>query len=360
MRVLCLDPGASCKTWALVNDASREAVLVDPVLQRAQADLERLEREGLRIAMVVDTHTHADHVSGATFLARKLGVPYAMHSGSGVATVTERIRDGERLRAAGLDLRVIHTPGHTKDSVCLLGEGHLLTGDFLFLGEGGAGRTDLLGGDPGEHWDSLRKLSGLPDATWVHPGHDYRGGLTGRLGEERARNPRLAARSREEYVRWLEGFQLGPADWMVDVVQANLRGAVDAHGVSIPEGGACCEVAAGADQGPSVAPEELARLLAMQSPPPLVWDVREPAEFTGPLGHVPGARNLPLSTLARELPGLAGFSDCEIYLICLSGSRSGRAAQLLREHGFRKAVSVLGGTRAWAAAGLPRHIEHPS
>jgi glyoxylase-like metal-dependent hydrolase (beta-lactamase superfamily II)/rhodanese-related sulfurtransferase len=359
MRVQALHAGSACKSWALVCDDAREAVVVDVVLNRAPAVAAAMAQLGLRVTRAIDTHTHADHVSGGTWLRKNLGCGYSMHQATGVVTVSDRLKDGDGVLVGRSRLSVMHLPGHTKDSLGLWGDGVFLTGDFLFLGEGGAGRTDLLGGDPGEHWDSLQRLKDLQDDLVVLPGHDYRGAERGRLGDERRTNPRLTPRSRTEYVAWLSSLKLEPADWMLDVLKANARGATDESGLAIPMGGACCEVGGGAPSGggsiPSVKPATLAARL---SEPPgsgfHVLDVREPMEFVGPLGHVPGATNLSVQELPQRWQELGGLRSLDLYVICLSGARSARAVAMLLEKGFSKIWNVEGGTRAWAMANLPR------
>jgi len=335
-------------------------MLVDPLVEHADRYLQEVDRRGLRLVRVLDTHTHADHVSAGMVVAERAGVPYAMHRDSPVAPVTERLREGEVIPLGALRLDVLHTPGHTKDSVSLVGEGALLTGDFLFLGEGGAGRTDLLGGDPGEHWDSLQKLAALGDELAVLPGHDYRGNERGTLGEERRTNPRLRCGGRDEYVRWLQSLQLEPAGWMLAVLRANAEGRRDRGGLPIPEGGACCEVLGGAVAAdvPTVNAHDLAARLAAGGEL-LVLDVREPHEFKGTLGHVPGARNLSVKLLADRAHELDDARERDIFVICLSGGRSARATDLLRRAGFPRVRNVAGGMTAWAAAGLERAFEPP-
>lgn len=360
MLKLQLNPG-SCRTYVLACERTGQAILVDPVVDRVEADLATIAGRGLRVVRIVDTHTHADHVSAGTLLKEKLQVPYAMHQRSPVRSADQRLKDGDVLGFGDEQVLVLHTPGHTKDSLSLLGGGVLLTGDFLFLGEGGAGRTDLLGGDPGEHWDSLQKLATVADETLVLPGHDYRGGTSAKLGEERKRNPRLAARTREDYVHWLTALRLEPAEWMIDVIKANAAGATSTAGLRIPTEGACCEVRGGgappSPGGRIVPPAELAARLAETPRPYVVVDVREPFEFSGPLGRVPGARNVSVQELERRIGELQDARDRELYVICLAGGRSARAADLLRRHGFKGVIDVAGGMKAWTAAGLPQEFD---
>src|SRR5262249_2323114 len=141
---------------------SREALLVDPLAEDVDRVLQKIERDGLKLRLVVDTHTHADHLSGGAEMAKRAGGPYAAHESAGSPAVTERLRDGQTLAIGDVRVEVMHTPGHSPDSVTLRAGRALITGDFLFLAQDGAGRLDLPGGDAGAHWDSLQKLSSLP------------------------------------------------------------------------------------------------------------------------------------------------------------------------------------------------------
>lgn len=357
MLVSSLNSGA-CKTWLLACLRAREAMLVDPLVEHVDRYLREIEAQRLRLVRVLDTHTHADHVSAGMLVAERAGVPYAMHRATPVRPVTERFADGETIGLGAARFTVVHTPGHTRDSLSLMGEGLLLTGDFLFLGEGGAGRTDLIGGDAGEHWDSLQKLASLPDGLQILPGHDYRGRERGTLGDERRTNPRLQCRSRSDYVRWLGSLRLDPAEWMLEVLAANAEGRRERGELPIPEGGACCEVGGGAGQAaldvPTASVHEVAQELEERCAAASVLDVRETGEFTGTFGRVPGARNISVQALAGRLHELEDWRGREIFVICLSGVRSARATELLLRAGFTRARNVAGGMKAWAAADLRR------
>jgi len=348
-----LNPGA-CKTYLIASEATRDAVLVDPVLDDVPRYEAELKRRGLRLEYVLDTHVHADHLSGAAALRERTGAKYVMHRRSAAPCVDVHVSDGDTLEVGGLKLEFLHTPGHTADSVTVRVGDALLTGDFLFIGEGGAGRTDLPGGDAGEHHDALERLEGLPDRLAVYPGHDYHGRASSTLGAERAGNPRLAPVSREAYVRELEAQNLGPAEWMKGVIAANYRCATSAEGLELPKTKPSCEVAG--TRGDRAAAlvrhagvDEVARALGGASPP-LLLDVREADEFNDALGHIVGARLLPLSELAGRAGTLRGRS---VITVCRSGSRSATAAALLGAAGVEDVRSMDGGMIAWHAAELP-------
>jgi sulfur dioxygenase len=351
-----LNEGA-CKTYLIASEETRDAMLVDPVLERVDAYLEEVRRRGLRLRYVLDTHVHADHISGGSALRDRTGVDYVMHTLSASACANLRVADGAELRLGEVHLRVIHTPGHTQDSVTLVLADRIITGDFLFIGEGGAGRTDLPGGDAGEHWDALQKLGGLPDDTLVFPAHDYHGRASSTLAEERQKNPRLLQRTRADYVAWLGGLRLGPAAWMADVIKANYACARDPRAVWIPVDQPTCEVKGtlgnvNTELVKVVSAEQLADALASKHPP-LVLDVRQPEELLGELGHIARATAIPVGELPKRLGELAGQEGMPLVTVCRSGGRSATAAAILTVAGFKDVRSLEGGMRRWNELELP-------
>lgn len=346
--------GGDCKTWLYVAEKTREAVVVDPLLEKAGALLDLLRAEGLKAVLTVDTHVHADHLSGARWLLEKAGVPVAMHEATRVACATRRLKDGETLAFGELALSVLHTPGHTTDSLTLAGAGAVATGDFLFLGALGAGRLDLPGGSADAHFASLAKLAGLDGGVEVLPGHDYQGRQRSTLAAERRENPVLTPRALEQYRAWWEARRLGPADWMKAVVAANLEGRLTADGVAVPKGVSACACAAapahGGDGLPHLAPTDLARMLAERRALTLL-DCREPEEYCDELGHIAGTVLIPVGAVAARAAEVP--SDKPIVSICRSGKRALRAAQALKTAGRTDIWVLTGGMLAWNEAGLP-------
>ncbi len=366
MAITQLGP-AACRSYLVTCDRTREGLLVDALLEDVDGVARRIDADGVRLSLVLDTHTHADHLSGGAAVAERLGVPYALHASTECVRATERLRDGQVLEVGDLRVEVMHTPGHTGDSVSLRAGRDLFTGDFLFLAQEGAGRLDLPGGDAGAHWDSLRRLADLPDSTRVLPGHDYHELADATLAEERRRNPRFQEISREEYVAWQRAVAAATPDWMLDVIAANL-GTARAHGehhgrvvaaeecavptdAGAPAGcGACVSAATG--RVPLLAPARAwERLAGGGGDGPLLVDVREPWEYGR--GHARGARLVPLGSLPAALSALPGDPRREVLVICRSGGRSAAAAELLIDGGRRRVFSVDGGTERWAAEGLP-------
>ncbi|MCE9636526.1 MAG: MBL fold metallo-hydrolase [Planctomycetes bacterium] len=365
---------AACRSYLVACPRAREAVVIDALAEDVPATLARLERGGLRLVAAIDTHTHADHLSGGAALAAATGGTYALHEATECATVRDRLRDGQVVEAGDVRLEILHTPGHTPDSASIRCGRLLFTGDFLFLAQDGAGRLDLPGSDAGVHWDSLQRLASLGGESVVLPGHDYEGFGASTLDEERRRNPRFQDLSRVEYVAWQRAIAMQTPDWMLAVIAANLgtaaehashhadhgaksSAAADIAGLSQacpPGGGGACQ-AGPMGRVPTIFIDEAARRVGrVAADRPFLLDVREPHEFSGPRGrHAPGAVLVPLAQLPHRLDALPDDLSAEILVICKSGGRSARAAEFLIESGRRRVFNIAGGTDAWAGAGLP-------
>lgn len=340
-----------CRTHLVVAERTREAVLVDPLLTRVDADLAVLRERGLTLRWVVDTHTHADHLSAGSLLMKKSDAGYLMHDSTRVTTVTRRVSDGEELGLGEATLRFLHVPGHTRDSLMLALPGVLLTGDFLFLGTDGAGRLDLPGGDADAHYASLRKLDAYAVATELRPAHDYQGRAVSTLKAERALNPVLSPRTRDGYLKFWSDRRPGPADWMGAVVAANAAGTIDPGAVVIPKDGYACTTCTTGPSDPTVPELSPAQLSARLAKEPLfVLDVREPEEYEGELGRIKGSRLIPLGQLPSRL---AEVPSGPVVTVCRSGKRSARAAAELLRAGRTQVRSMSGGMLAWNAAALP-------
>ena len=333
----------NCKTYLLTCGA--EAALVDPVRERLVLYQQVLAARQLRLRMVLETHTHADHLSLGRATHDILGVPLVCHEASPSPLVDLHLVDGERIALGDAAITVWHTPGHTPDSICLLVDGAVLTGDTLLIG--GSGRTDFPGGDPGAQYDHVtRRLFALPDATVVWPGHDYRGHTRSTIGAEKAENPRFLGRDRDQYIALMGALGLPFPERVQQVLQVNQSG-LEADEIGF---------ATVADMAalPEVPAEQLHRRLAAADPP-LLLDVREPEEFVGELGHIAGSLLVPLDALARRLPKLLGYHDREIVVVCRAGARSCSAGAILRLAGFTRVKNLAGGMLQWTRAGLPVH-----
>jgi sulfur dioxygenase len=214
------DAETSTYTYLVADDVARKAALIDPVREALARDSALLHELGFELVYVLETHIHADHVTSAGKL-RELTGAVTVASPLGAECASARLRHGDVLALGALEIKALATPGHTRDSLSFLIEDNVFTGDALLVR--GTGRTDFQSGDAGELYDSITKtLFSLPDSTKVWPGHDYRGQTQSTIGEERRHNPRLAGKTREEFVRIMSELRLAPPKRIQEAVPANL------------------------------------------------------------------------------------------------------------------------------------------
>lgn len=350
-----LDERVGCASYLIASRQTGEAAIVDPALETQQYET-LLRDRGFVLRYLIDTHVHADHVSGARKLAAAHtagGAEVCLHESAMVTYPFRGLRDGEELPLGQLRLRVMHTPGHRPELISILvinparspEPSMVLTGDSLLVGD--VGRPDFGGGDAAAQHDSVRRLLALDDWVAVFPGH-FEGpcgkGMCGRpsttVGFERRFNPILQL-DRDTFVSQLAG-EVPARPLNITAIEATNRGTADAPWAMLTT----------SPPVPEIGPDELAD----RADEALVLDVREPAEYDA--GHVPGAVNLPQADLATRLAELP--RDKPLLLICQAGYRSLRAAQFLAQAGFADVASVRGGTAAWQAAGRPVETGAPS
>lgn len=212
---------SSTYTYLLARRVGGEALLIDPVRAEVPKYLQLITELDLRLVFAVDTHVHADHVTGLRGLRDATGCTTLMGEQTRATCVSRRISDNERINVDGIELRALYTPGHTDDSYSFLMNDRVFTGDTLLIR--GTGRTDFQNGDPQAQYESLfGRLLTLPDETLVYPGHDYRGFTVSTIGEEKAHNPRLQVRNKEEYIALMRALKLANPKLMDVAVPANL------------------------------------------------------------------------------------------------------------------------------------------
>jgi sulfur dioxygenase len=332
-----------CKTYLAISEKAGKAAVIDPLRDKVERYLAVLAYHGWRLELIIDTHTHADHRSGALELSELAGTPVAMHRLAPAPHVSIHVEDGQALKVGDEELRVLHTPGHTPDSISLLAKDRVFTGDVLFIH--GTGRADFAGGDPGTQYDSIaRKLFTLPDQTLVFPAHDYRGHTQSTIGEEKRSNPRLAGKSRDDYINLMNNLGLPLPDGIQEALQPN-QSDVDAGALKFP-------TLAQLNQVRQLTAAELRDRIAGSNPPMLV-DVREENEYRGELGHIAGAQLIPLKELPERIGELGDAKGRDIVAICRVGVRSATAAAILTGLGFEHVWNLKGGMIEWKDARLP-------
>jgi glyoxylase-like metal-dependent hydrolase (beta-lactamase superfamily II)/rhodanese-related sulfurtransferase len=329
-----------CQSYLVGCEQTCAAALIDPEISLIDRYLAAAARDGLRIRYLIDTHTHADHFSATREIARQLDVPVAMHRLSPAPFVRLKLDDGEMLVVGKLRLQALHTPGHTRDSMCLAVDDRLFTGDTLLIGA--TGRTDLPSGDPEALYDSLfGRVLTLDPATKVHPAHEYKGRSHSTLADERGGNPRLQVNDRAEFVAMMNNLNLSMPTHITEALRTNMSG-----GKTVAQ-----MLSDAAATVPFMSLEELQSRTASANDDLVVLDVRERDAYLE--GHIRGALSLPRGQLELRVNQDLPDPTRRIVVCCEFGRISTLATSTLREMGYLRAVALDGGIKAWREAGYP-------
>jgi len=343
------DPQSSTYSYLLGDRPSGQAVLIDPVFEQAARDAALVRELGLTLIATLDTHVHADHVTGAWLLRQRLGSRIAISAASGAESADLRLADGARVAFGQRHLNALATPGHTDGCTSFVLDDRTMafTGDALLIR--GCGRTDFQQGSARRLYHSIKtRIFTLPEDCLLWPGHDYRGHTVTSVGEEKAYNPRLGGEiSENDFAGYMDNLGL-PHPRQIDVaVPANLVCGRPSDETL-------------ATEGPGWAPLTFTFAGFWEIEPGWVEehgtelqivDVRDEQEFAGPLGHIVGARLLPLSELERRAGELS--KNRPVVTVCRAGARSAQAAALLRKAGFGQVANLAGGMLRWRAQNLP-------
>jgi glyoxylase-like metal-dependent hydrolase (beta-lactamase superfamily II)/rhodanese-related sulfurtransferase len=346
------DQVSSTYTYLLADQRAREAVLIDCVFEQHARDAALLRELGLTLVYTLDTHCHADHVTGAWLMKAELGSRIALSAAYGAANVDLPLAHGSVIRFGGETLEARATPGHTSGCLSFVtaDQKMVFTGDALLVR--GAGRTDFQQGNPNLLYRSIREqLFTLPDDCMVWPAHDYDGRTSSTIGEERAFNPRIGGGAREEdFVGYMRNLGLPHPKQIAVAVPANMRaGEPDAAGhASAPSStstwGPVVRTYGGNTE---IAPEWVARHRGEVH----VVDVRNALEFDGELGHLEGAQLIPLDELRARVTEVPRGKP--VVAVCQTGRRSAMATVILAKAGYERVANIAGGMVRWRDLGLP-------
>ncbi len=328
-------------TYLLASRRGGEALIIDPVLEKVDRYLQLIRELDLKLVKAIDTHLHADHITGLGALRDRTRCITVMGEQSSVDVVSMRIADGDRLGIEGISLDVAYTPGHTDDSYSFIMSDRVFTGDTLLIR--GTGRTDFQNGDPRAQYKSIfHRLLRLPDETMVFPAHDYKGDTVSTIGEEKRYNPRLQVKSIDEYIALMNNLNLSNPKMMDVAVPANMR-----------QGLAQQEIAR---RGWAVTAEQARDLIARRDI--VLIDLRERTEREKH-GVIPGSLHAPYPDLQGNIQAggmlheLANATNKRLMFYCAFGERSAMAVQAAQDAGLATACHVHGGIDAWKKADGP-------
>ncbi|MGZ3781471.1 MAG: rhodanese-like domain-containing protein [Pseudobdellovibrionaceae bacterium] len=325
---------SSTYTYIIGDKISKEAAIIDPVINTVERDLKLVHELGLRLMYVLDTHIHADHITGADEIRKRTQAKTGVSQTASVTCVDIPLEEGQELTLGNKKIKVIATPGHTSTCLSFYFEGMIFTGDALTIR--GTGRTDFQQGSADQLYDSIhKKLFILPDETIVYPGHDYRGMTSSTIELEKKFNPRLGGgKTKEEYKKIMSELKLENPKKIHEAVPANLVcGQVKTRKILHPQV---------VDGIPEVTCEDVFSKIGQVR----IIDVRRPDEFNNELGHIPGAELVTLGTDLTQLLEKGDRSE-EIVFTCRSGGRSGQATVESIKLGYKNTMNMIGGMLYW-------------
>ena len=335
------DSTSGTYTYLLASRNGGEALIIDPVLERVDRYLQLIRELDLKLVKAIDTHLHADHITGLGALRDRVHCVTLMGEQTKADVVSMRVAEGDRVDIEGLALDVLYTPGHTDDSYSYLMDERVFTGDTLLIR--GTGRTDFQNGDPRAQYDSIfNKLLKLPSETLVYPAHDYKGDTVSTIREEKLFNPRLQVKSVEEYVDLMNNLKLPNPKMMDLAVPANMH--IGLHQDEI------------ARKGWAVSAAEAVVLSG--HPDVAIVDLREKSERDRH-GTIPGSLHAPYPDLQQNISAggmlqeLATATGKRIMFYCAFGERSAMAVRAAQDAGMKAAYHIEGGIDAWKKVNGP-------
>ena len=333
-------------TYLLADEVSRDAVLIDPVFEHHERDAAMLRELGLTLKFTLDTHCHADHVTGAWRMKAALGSRIALSGEYDAENVDAPLQDGDVVRFGDHYISVRSTPGHTAGCLTFVRDGHELafTGDCLLIR--GAGRTDFQEGDARQMYSSIQdQIFSLPDKCLIYPAHDYNGRTVSTVGEERAFNERIGGNADErDFVGYMENLGLPHPRKLSVALPANMRCGKPDEPISQQDWAPLVTTFSGLAEVP-------AQWVADHLDELTVLDVRGFGEQHEGLGEIVGSIHIPIGELAERVNEVP--DDRPVVAVCHAGRRSALACKILKQNSYSRVANVTGGMVQWRLLGLP-------
>ncbi|MEH6452880.1 MAG: rhodanese-like domain-containing protein [Psychromonas sp.] len=329
-----------CQSYMIGCKETGAAIIIDPEISQMEHYQGLALQDGLTVHYLLDTHTHADHFSASQILRPKMSVPLIMHSSSATPFIDIRVDDGEMIIVGKIRLRIVYTPGHTSDSICIVMNDRIFTGDTLLIG--GTGRTDLPSGNPEQLYDSLfNKLIKLDPQLLVYPAHIYSDRQYSTLAEEFASNPRLQKKQQVEFVKQMRELDLNMPVHLTEALRTNLCGGKTVSQL----------INEAAEKITFMAQDEILSRIQSTYCELLMIDLREKEAFDA--AHIPGAVNIPRGQLELRVNDMLKDPSQRILVYCEFGKISILAAATLKEMGFSRTVAMDLGIGEWIEKGYP-------
>jgi len=328
------DQTSSTYTYLLASAKGREALIIDPVLENVDRYTQLLTELDLKLVKVIDTHIHADHISGIAELRDRTNCVTIMGDKTPADVVSMQISDEEIIKIDDLEFRALFTPGHTSESFSFVMNDRVFTGDTLLIR--GTGRTDFQNGDPKDSYNSIfNKLLKLSDETLVYPAHDYKGDTVSTILEEKKFNPRLQVKSANEYIDIMNNLNLPDPKLMDVAIPNNLKLGIDFDKQKINNG---------------IEPEEFNGYLLDQDI--ILIDLREQNELDK-IGKIKNSTRVSFPEINSYLnKNKNELHNKKILFYCAIGQRSTLAIQISKSYRYNKCLHLIGGLKNWIHAGL--------
>ena len=331
------DSVSSTYTYLIGSRAGGEALIIDPVLEKVDSYIKLLEQLDVKLVKVIDTHIHADHISGIAELRDRTNCITIMGDATKADVVSMRVADNEVIKLEKLELKSLYTPGHTDDSFSFMMNDRIFSGDTLLIR--GTGRTDFQNGDPYDSYNSIfERLLKLPENTLLYPAHDYNGNTVSTIGEEKKFNPRLQVNSAEEYVKIMNNLNLSNPKMMDIAVPANQQLGINLERQKKING---LDVDA---FNHKIKSEEYQLI-----------DLRENNEIKK-IGTIKNSLNIPFQDFLGSIKNNASKFNKNLLLFCAIGERSTLATQVIRSYDIFNSYHLIGGIKEWIKKEMPVQI----